>query len=301
MLQEQPPRTTPVEGVPYHLLQRTSRHRWWRTLLGFGLFPVLAGVAVLVLVGVFIGSGALAGVGMDEEGLTDPTWEYAAAMLSVAVLLPVVLLVVRWTQRRPVGTLSSVDGRLRWRWMWRCAGWALLGFAVVLVVSLAQGGAPDLSGWPGWPHYLLIALITLVAVPFQAAAEEYLCRGFLLQGFASWLRTPWPGAVLAALLFVVLHEYDDPLVVADLFVTAMAMSWLTIRTGGLEAAIALHVVNNISAALLDSMQGVPGLEQAGDFSAWEVLPITLLTVLYSWWIDRLFRRSGLSRTAVATS
>ncbi|MGW0895242.1 CPBP family intramembrane glutamic endopeptidase [Saccharopolyspora sp. NPDC002578] len=296
MLQEQQPPTTPVEAVPYHLLQRTSRHRWWRPLLGFVLLPVLAGAFALVVAGALIGLAALNGVEMDDFGFTDPTWEYGAMMLSVAALLPAVLVTARWVHGRPVGKLSSVDGRLRWRWMWRCAGWALFGYAAVLAFDLARGSTPDLAGWPGWPHYLLLALITLAVVPFQAAAEEYLCRGFLLQGFASWLRTPWPGAVLAALLFVVLHDYDDPLVIADLFVTAMAMSWLTIRTGGLEAAIALHVVNNVSAVLLDSTQGVPGMEQAGDFSAWEVLPITLLTVLYTWWIDRLFRRSGLSRT-----
>ncbi|WP_243788640.1 CPBP family intramembrane glutamic endopeptidase [Saccharopolyspora gloriosae] len=297
MLQEQPPRADQAEGVPYHLLQRTSRHRWWRTLIGFGLLTVLGGFALMATFGALAGIAVMAGFEMDVDGFADPTWELAAMMASIAALLPAVLLAARWAHRRPAGTLSSVEGRLRWRWMWRCGWWALAGFAAVTAFGLARGESLDLSGWPGWPHYLLLALITLAVVPFQAAAEEYLCRGFLLQGFASWLRTPWPGAVLTALLFVALHEYDDPLVIADLFVFAIAMSWLTIRTGGLEAAIALHVVNNVGSVLMESTQGVPGMEQAGDYSAWEVLPLTLLTVLYTWWIDRLSRRAGPPRRA----
>ena len=278
-----------VPGTPYHLQQRTPQHRWWRTLLSF---PVLAalGIAMAVLaVGALNGLAVLFGVASGADGFADPLWELAVAFLSIAALLPAVLLTARWVQRRPVGTLSSVRGRLRWRWMARCAAWALLGFAAVVAIDLVRGVESDAGAWPGWPRFASIVAVCVVAVPLQAAAEEYLCRGFLLQGFASWFRTPWPGAVLTALAFVVLHEYEDPLVLVDLFIFAMAMSWLVIRTGGLEAAIALHVVNNLVSALVAAPRGVPPLDQTGDYAVWDVLPTTVLTLVYAWWIARCYR------------
>ncbi|MEU6128062.1 CPBP family intramembrane glutamic endopeptidase [Saccharopolyspora sp. NPDC047091] len=287
----------PGGGIPYHLLQRTSRHRWWRTLLGFPLLGLLALVSVALAAGALAGLAALAGVEQQDFTFADPMWEYAAGFLVVAALLPAVLLAAKWAHRRPAGTLSSVEGRLRWGWLARCTGWALAGFAVVTAFGLTRGEPWLAAQWPGIARYALAALITLAVVPMQAAAEEYLCRGFLLQSFASWWRTPWPGAVLTAVLFVALHEYDDPLVLADLFVFALATSWLTVRTGGLEAAIALHVVNNAFGMLIACTQGVPSMEQSGDFAAWDVLPTTALTVVYAWWIDRLARRRGIARTA----
>lgn len=304
-MDESGPRATGVlpaaPGTPYHLQQRTPRHRWWRTLLGF---PVLAalGIALAMLAVVALnGLAELFGVALTPDGFADPLWELAVAFLTIAALLPAVLLTARWVQRRPAGTLSSVRGRLRWRWMARCAAWALLGFVGVVAIDLVRGVGWDDGAWPGWPRFACIVAVCVVAVPLQSAAEEYLCRGFLLQSFASWFRNPWPGAVLTALAFVTLHEYEDPLVLVDLFVFAMAMSWLVMRTGGLEAAIALHVVNNLANALVAAPGGVPPLDQTGDYAVWDVLPTTVLTLVYAWWIARCYRggdraaRSGRAR------
>lgn len=284
-------------GTPYHLLARTAAHRWWRPLVGLLLFPVLAVALMVLLYGAAMVLAFALGVGMDAElGFADPLWNFALGFVSIAVVLPVVLLITRTTQRRPVGTVSSVEGRLRWRWMGYCARWAFLGFVLVTAVDLVLNGW-DAASWPGWPTFLAVLAISVAVIPLQAATEEYVCRGWLVQTFASWTRTPWPGAVASSLLFVVLHDYTEPLVVVDLFVFAMAMCWLTIRTGGLEAAIALHVANNLTFALAAAPHGVPSLDQSGSYDLWEILPSTLITVIYTWWIDRRACRIGITSTA----
>ncbi len=286
----------PSESTPYHLLQRTPQHRWWSTVLGFAVLPALVlGFAVL-LFAVLSGVASLTGSPQNENGLSDPLWEFASMLLAVSVLLPAVRLTVRWVQRRPGGLLSSVDGRLRWRWMTRCALWALLGCAAISAVDVLDGFTDADPAWLGSPRFVALMLLAVVLLPLQSLAEEYVFRGFLLQGFASWWRTPWPGAVLSTLLFVSLHGYGDPLVLADLLLFAMALSWLTIRTGGLEAAIALHVVNNLFAAFAEVPRGTPVLEQPGDVPTLSALMSMLLTVTYTWWIDRLARKSGGDRT-----
>ncbi|MEV0700208.1 type II CAAX endopeptidase family protein [Saccharopolyspora sp. NPDC050389] len=284
-----------AQGTPYHLLARTAAHRWWRPLVGILLLAALAVVFLVVIAAVGMGLAVLVGIGLDAElGFSAPLWEFAFGFATIAVFLPAVLLTARWAQRRPVGTVSSVEGRLRWRWLLHCGGWAVLGFVLIAAIDLARGQGWDAASWPGWPTFLVVLAIAVTLVPLQAAAEEYLCRGWLVQTFASWTRTPWPGAVASSALFVVLHDYTEPLVIADLFVFAMAMCWLTIRTGGLEAAIALHVANNATFAVIAGTQGVPSLDQSGSYSLWDVLPTTVLTVAYTWWIDRRARRLGIA-------
>ncbi|GAA2363635.1 CPBP family intramembrane metalloprotease [Saccharopolyspora halophila] len=284
-------------GTPYHLLARTPAHRWWRPLVGVLLVTALSVLFAVLLYGAALGFAAVVGARTDPElGFADPLWMFVVGFVTVAGLLPAVLLTARIVQRRPAGTLSSVQGRLRWRWMLECARWAVLCQVLVLAVGLVRGDQWAGATWPGWRTYLTVLALAVLVVPFQAAAEEYLFRGWFLQAFASWIRTPWPGAVVASIMFVALHDYSDPLVIVDLFVFAMALCWLSIRTGGLEAAVALHVVNNVASAAFEATRGVPNLDQSGAYSLWEVLPTIAVTLAYAWWIDRRAARSGIATT-----
>jgi len=156
------------------------------------------------------------------------------------VITPAVALRVRWAGGRTLGSVSSVAGRLRGGWLLRCLGPALVLLAAQVGALLATGQAEDEGAWPGWGAYLVIVAVAVLLVPLQAAAEEYVTRGWLVQALVALTRSRWLAAVLASALFVALHGTADPWAVADLAVFALALCWLTFRTGGLEAAIALH-------------------------------------------------------------
>ncbi|SFR28078.1 Membrane protease YdiL, CAAX protease family [Lentzea waywayandensis] len=279
-------------AAPYHLLGRGAGYRWWRPLTEVLLFAVLLGVFLAAFVLLAHGIASLAGIAGKDDGFADPVFDLAFGFGVVAVMLPALLLTVRWAGRRPPGTLSSVTGGLRWRWQLDCARWAVLAIGTVLLVGLVQDGW-QAAKWPGWGSWAQFALVIVLVVPLQAAAEEYLCRGWLFQAISSWTRSPWPAMVLTTALFVSLHDYTDPLVIIDLTVFSFALCWLTIRTGGLEAAIALHVVNNAVGLLLATTQGAPDLSQSGDYTAAQILPGTVATLAYTWWVSRRARSAGL--------
>lgn len=245
----------PVEApppLPYHRLALISgRHHWWRPLAGTGL--VLAGgvvVMLLVLLGAEV-TGALLDRPVDADGFR--VWggvaETGLALLSLALLLPVVLLAARWAQRRPAGTVSSVAGRLRWAWLGRCMAMGLPlvagAFGVMMLLPVPAGDGADDMRWVGLPDFLLGLAMVCVLVPFQAAAEEYVFRGWLTQAVGAWLRSPWPAILPQAALFAAAHGWGTPWGFADLVVFGLVAGVLTVRTGGLEAAIALHVLNNL--------------------------------------------------------
>ncbi|MFF5471595.1 CPBP family intramembrane glutamic endopeptidase [Streptomyces achromogenes] len=294
-----------AEQLPYHRLARiTPHHRWWRPLLGTLVVAVGYVFAVLVLMLCALVLGAALGYPEDADGWPEfgPVPGTALDLLSIAVGIPVLLLTVRWIGRRPAGTVSSVTGRLRWRWLGLCV------LTAVPVLALAMGGmfllpadGGEAESWTGWPAFGQALAMLLVLVPLQAAAEEYVFRGWLTQTAGAFLRSPWAALVPQAVLFAAAHGWGTAWGFADLLVFGMCAGWLTWRTGGLEASIALHAVNNlfafgVSAAVVD---GLASDETAAD-AGWQtvvldVAGIVLYTAAVTWWL----RRRPQERTAPA--
>jgi len=280
----------------YHHLART---RFWRVLLG-SLFVTVAGTVAAIGLMLFVTSlAALAGRpdGVDGVPSFGDRADLALSFLMIAALLPVVLVARRWIQRRPAGTLSSVTGRLRWRWLLTC-----LPVAAVAVVVLMLGGSAlagdagvDTADLVGWGPFLLSTLVLVLVVPPQAAAEEYLMRGWLLQAFGSWHRRPWIPILLQAVVFASLHGWGTPWGFADLVVFGVVAGWLTVRTGGLEAAIALHLANNLISSVAAAAFGDLGTDTTAADMPWQFMAIDVPVLLaYALVVVRLARRAGVA-------
>ncbi|MFY0409635.1 CPBP family intramembrane glutamic endopeptidase [Solicola sp. PLA-1-18] len=291
-------------GLPYHRAARLGGgDRWWKPLIegllivGLGLMVIAATVLWTLAVAVVTRSGPEAGsalfdrIGSSMDGplASDPVG-YAAVLLTVVVLLPLTVLARVAVGPAPLGLLSSVAGRLRWSWMLRCAVVALVVYVVLVPISVAVG---HLTGHPVSPvdvepgPVAAVLAITVLLVPLQAAAEEYAFRGYLAQAIGRWLAHPAFAVLLPVPLFVAGHEYG--LVgQTDVATFAIAAGWITYRTGGLEAAIALHVVNNVVAFGLETFLG-PADE------TWVGLAGSLVTTTaFLLVVDRLARSEGIA-------
>lgn len=265
-------------------------------LIAVGLY---AGCLVIaVIVGVV---AALAG-GFDVDALGDTfdlyrPLDFTISMLAVILMLPAIWLGFRLAGCNPAGLLSSVAGRLRWRWLLRClirAGAVLaVTFAVDLTTTLALAPAGEEIDWrPAPTGSLILVLVILLLTPLQAAAEEYVFRGALMQTIGAWLRHPAWAILLPTPLFVLGHLYDLPGQLS-VGVFAVAAGWITWRTGGLEAAIALHVVNNL-VALLVGAAGFFDLNATGA-GWWAAVVSALVPIGYVLWVDAIWRRDARIR------
>jgi membrane protease YdiL (CAAX protease family) len=287
--------------TPYHRLARTAAHRWWRPLVGTVLV-VVGGVALmLLLIGVLEIAGLVAGRPRNADGLSSfgPLTDLAVAFLMIAVFLPVTLLAARWVQRRPAGSLSSVTGRLRLRWLLTClpvaavAVVALLGGGMTLAAATGEDVGLD-TALAGWGPFVVATAVLLLVVPVQAAAEEYLTRGWLLQAVGTVCRSPWIPIAVQALVFAALHGWGTPWGFADLVVFGVVIGWLTVRTGGLEAAIALHVLNNLLSGLLGAAFGDLTVDETAADMPWQFVAVDVPVLLaYAAVVLRLARRRGL--------
>lgn len=244
----------PVEPAPYHHFWRAPGIQAWRLIFMLVLAPVAFLVVSLIgTIGVLVIS-ALRGMDVMElmaelaEGRIGPDM-LVANMVALALLVPACFLLSMLARQRP-GYLSSVIGRFRWRWGLVCFGIALA--AVLLAAVAMELFAPaDMEGTAleVQPYSWVLFAILMVVTPLQAAGEEYLLRGIGFRALGSLL--PWRtvglvvSAVATSLVFMVIHGADDPWLNLVYFVMGLLFSYLTWRTGGIEAAVAMHVANNI--------------------------------------------------------
>ncbi|MFF4571794.1 CPBP family intramembrane glutamic endopeptidase [Streptomyces sp. NPDC001410] len=302
-----PPLPDPVpEPLPYHRLARLSvRHRWWRPLVGTLVVAVVYVIVVAVLYGVADEWGSRRGYPKDPDGFVEfgAVPGTALDLLAIAAGIPVVLLAVRWIGQRPAGTLSSVTGRLRWRWLALCALTALpiLALSTGGMLLLPDGGGGEEFRWAGWTVFGPALAMLVFLVPLQAAAEEYVFRGWLTQAVGGFVRSPWFALLPQAVLFAAAHGWGTPWGFADLVVFGAAAGWLTWRTGGLEASIVLHTVNNLFAfaGMAATVDGLKSDETAAD-ATWQLVPLDVAGIaLYTAAVVWLLRRRPQVRTAPA--
>lgn len=304
----------PVVPTRYTLFWRTPAWRGWRPIVTIvvALISFLAVMTILPLIGIGLDllSGRLSVTSLTEQ-LSQGQIPMSPAVfitnnLGLALCIPLSLLWARAFFRQRPGWFLSVTGRFRWRWF----GLVVLVLTPVWLIATGIDTVPALlSGelqlhvtGDTWPMILGIALTT----PLQCAGEEFAARGLFNRAAASFVPEqvsrwigPLLGALLSSALFMFAHSAQDHLLNLFYFSFGLVACWLTWRTGGLEAAIAMHLVNNLTAMIVLPFSDISGLfdrqegaAQASDLAL--VLPPMLIALLL---IELVARRSRVVTTS----
>ncbi len=301
----QKPPTLPTEPREYPAFWRAPGIAWWKPVVaalagavGFLVLSLIVSAAALLIESV-ISQQNLMDVLFDVgEGIVTPT-VFMANSVSLGLLVPLSFLLSRLVGQKG-GWLSSVVGRIRWRWLLKCFVISFIAVAgLVLFAILVEGwDQQEFALRPGW-QWLLIGVI--IVTPFQAAGEEYLIRGVLNRAVGSFIPARVAGAVIAAVVsstvFMFLHFADDIWLNITYFSMGMLFSYLAWRTGGLEAAVAMHAANNMVALLFLPFQDISEVfdRTAGASGPTALLSLGLLGIA-AVIIVQMARRSSLART-----
>jgi uncharacterized protein len=253
-----PPMPVPTSALPdvprpYQQMLRGRRYRWWKPLLCLLLvIPLALFMMGLAIVPVLI-AGLLTGAPDLVEYAMRATTDIANMgpigflylNLTLIALIPASGLSIWIVHGIRPRFLSSVAGGIRWRWLLRCV-------AVILPLWALYAGLAALSGPPTSPRpdqWAALLVIVLVMTPLQAAGEEYFFRGWVMQNVGAWFARPMVGLVasliVSAAAFSTAHLSPDPWILGTIACIGLAAGIATWRTGGLEAAIAIHAVNNV--------------------------------------------------------
>ena len=293
----------------YHRLARSAPgYRWWKSLVtGLIALGIFVGFTIVLVVILLASTVVFPEVGpIITKLITTGTIDNSAPVVlafslsSIAVILPSVWLARLIMGPRPVGLLSSIAGRLRWRWMARLILPVVIAYGAstlfsVFVLPVLSGesiphGAVSSSTW-------IVVLVAVLLVPLQATAEEFFFRGYLAQTIGGWLEHPLFAILLPVPLFTIGHQYDVWGLI-DVSVFAVVAGWLVWRTGGLEASIVAHVVNNTVIFVIGAFGLVDVNSKTG--SGLGVVISALTLALYAWLVVRAAKRFGLTRVRVVT-
>lgn len=276
------------------------------------LLPVLA-VAVALQGGDFSThfSDALHSVGGDTHEVAGKIVHYATTPasllylnLTIAALIPITMGIYRLIHKLRPSRLMSIKPGIRVKFFFVCLGLSVIAIAAQFAVAAVLPG--DTNGVSGhadsfsWTTVAFIAVI-LISTPLQAMGEEYAFRGYLMQAFGSLTKSPWFAIVLSAGLFTAAHASQNPPLLADRFAFGLLAGYLVLRTGGLEAGIALHILNNFAAfGFALGFGGASGITDALNThsASWWQLPVTVtqngVYLLLALWAAK---RMGLTKPA----
>lgn len=102
-----------------------------------------------------------------------------------------------------------------------------------------------------------LILISVLFIPFQAAFEEILFRGYLMQGFTLVLRNRWFPLIMTSVLFALRHimnpevrEFGFLAMMPQYLLFGLIFGIITILDDGIEAAMGAHAANNAFLCIL---------------------------------------------------
>lgn len=295
--------TLPVEPADYARFWRSPAYRLWQSiivlLLGIVLFFVASLVFSVVAVIIDASTGRqsfadLASGGM--QGLKITPAIFVANNLGLAALILIAILAGRGVMGQPAGYISSVLGRFRWKWLGRCLLVILPLWIVYHGVSTYLASmAADLPELHSSADTMPLLIGILLTTPLQCAGEEYGFRGLANRAVASLFgneKVGWAvGAVVSSLLFMAAHVATDLWLNLFYFTFGLAACVMVWKTGGLEASIALHIINNVLAMGVLPWIGLEGLFDRGSGTAGPevligIVAVALATGLVWWQSDR---------------
>lgn len=104
--------------------------------------------------------------------------------------------------------------------------------------------------------FLILLIIAVVMVPIQTSSEEFIFRGYLMQGFGGLARNRWLPLLVTSTIFGLMHianpEVDKMgnIVLIYYIGTGFLLGIMTLMDEGMELSLGFHAANNLMGALL---------------------------------------------------
>ena len=106
---------------------------------------------------------------------------------------------------------------------------------------------------------LILALVSMLLIPFQASFEEIIFRGYLMQGFTVIFRNRFFPLIITALLFGLMHGLNPEVKAFGFWVMmpqyilfGLIFGLITLLDDGIEAAMGAHTANNVFLLIMNT-------------------------------------------------
>ena len=237
-------------------------HDWWRYLIG--LIVAFIGVAVFSIphfVGIFMKrmEAKVDLTRLDDinylMSLFDANTNLVFVLLPFAGGLIFLLIIVKLLHKQSITSLTTARKKIDWKRIWFAFFfWGIVSSGMVLLdYYLSPESYVDNFELN---RFLVLALIAIVLLPFQTSFEEYLFRGYLMQGIGVLAKNKWVPLIVTSLIFGLMHIANPEVdklgysIMVYYIGTGLFLGILTLMDDGMELALGFHAANNLFTALL---------------------------------------------------
>lgn len=238
-----------------------NKHDWWLYLAGLALIVIAVILGQIPHTVVLFSKALQSGVELGELDpnkmmqLLESNLNLFLMLLSFAVGLFGLFIVVKYLHNQSITSLTTSRSKIDWKRFW--FAFLFWGFISVIMIMIDYLSSTEnyVFNFELKPFLILVA-IAAVLVPFQTSFEEYLFRGYLMQGIGVICKNKWAPLIVTSVLFGMLHianpEIDKLgyILLVHYVGTGFFLGIITLMDEGLELALGFHAANNLFTALL---------------------------------------------------
>lgn len=164
-------------------------------------------------------------------------------------------LIVRYLHKQKIKDLTTTRAKVDFRRIG--FGFLLVSIPSAVLIIIGYYISPEdyILQFDLYPFLILFA-IAIVFIPIQTSFEEYLFRGYLMQGIGINTKSRAAALILTSVIFGMLHYFNPEVEKMGNFImvyyigTGLFLGIMTLMDEGLELALGYHAGNNLMAALL---------------------------------------------------
>ncbi len=176
-------------------------------------------------------------------------------LLPFVVVVPFVYLVVTRHHGRSFTSLVTARKRVDYkRILFSFLLWGTISASMVIFDYWMN---PDDYVWNFKPLvFFVLFLISIFMIPLQTSLEEFIFRGYLMQGFGVLCKNRWMPLLISSVLFGLLHIWNPEIDKLGIHLiwyyigTGLFLGVITLMDEGMELALGFHSANNLVTALL---------------------------------------------------
>ena len=308
---------TPFLTAPFR-----GKNAFWRNFLGGAVPLIVSNIIWAIPLAVVMISYTLDGSSLPQKGGMpdfelmgiDPNIGFAFMLFPFILAFFTIVWLIRPLHNRSFGTVINGGRKVRWgRMIFSAFVWIAMSAAWLFYSVRTDPGNFSLNNTSS--TLLILAALSVLLIPFQAAFEEILFRGYLMQGFAVLARNRWVPLLITSLLFGLMHalnpevkEYGFMTMIPQYVFFGLVFAVLTLLDDGIELAIGAHAANNAflsvflthkdaalqTPAMYEQIKIYPWQDFAG-LVAMSVVFVIIMTVVYRWKdIRRLYAKITVS-------
>ncbi len=181
-------------------------------------------------------------------------------LVPFAIGLGVLFLWVKYIHYQSITSLTTSRKRIDWKRIFFSFGlWAIIG---ILITAVDMYFSPQdyVFNFKLEP-FIYLFVIAVPLIPIQTSFEEYLFRGYMMQGIGIMAKNRWIPLVITSVLFGLMHLGNPEVeqlgygIMVYYIGTGFFLGILTLMDEGLELALGFHAANNLITALLITSDG----------------------------------------------